>query len=59
MQTNIREITMLIGQHASLIEFGSGSSLKTRILLKFAGTILTPSETMTSFIRHFAPLVTR
>ncbi len=34
MRTHIGEITALIGPRASLIEFGSGSSLKTRILLK-------------------------
>lgn len=33
MQTNIEEIAELIGDQASLIEFGSGSSLKTRVLL--------------------------
>ena len=33
MYENIDEIANLIGQQASLIEFGSGSSLKTRILL--------------------------
>lgn len=34
MQSNIQELARLIGQQASLIEFGSGSSLKTRILLE-------------------------
>ncbi len=34
MRTHIGEITALIGPRASLIEFGSGSSLKTRILLE-------------------------
>jgi L-histidine N-alpha-methyltransferase len=34
MQTNIDEIATLIGEQASLIEFGSGSSLKTRTLLE-------------------------
>jgi len=34
MQDNIDEIVALIGEHASLIEFGSGSSSKTRILLE-------------------------
>lgn len=34
MRSHIREIAMLIGQQASLIEFGSGSSLKTGILLE-------------------------
>jgi L-histidine Nalpha-methyltransferase len=33
MQANIDEIAALIGAQASLIEFGSGSSLKTRVLL--------------------------
>jgi len=33
MRANIQEIANLIGQHASLIEFGSGSSLKTGVLL--------------------------
>jgi L-histidine N-alpha-methyltransferase len=33
MQDNIGEIASLVGKQASLIEFGSGSSLKTRILL--------------------------
>jgi len=33
MYTNIDEIAELVGEQASLIEFGSGSSLKTRILL--------------------------
>ncbi len=33
MQDNIGEIADLVGSEASLIEFGSGSSLKTRILL--------------------------
>ncbi len=34
MLANIGEITELVGTQASLIEFGSGSSSKTRILLK-------------------------
>lgn len=34
MRDNIAEIATLIGKQASLIEFGSGSSLKTRILLE-------------------------
>jgi dimethylhistidine N-methyltransferase len=34
MRDNIDEIVELIGPQASLIEFGSGSSLKTRILLE-------------------------
>ncbi len=34
MQDNIDEMVSLIGQQASLIEFGSGSSYKTRILLE-------------------------
>jgi dimethylhistidine N-methyltransferase len=34
MRNNIAEIATLIGPQASLIEFGSGSSLKTRILLE-------------------------
>jgi len=34
MQTNIEEIATLIGEKASLIEFGSGSSRKTLVLLK-------------------------
>ncbi len=34
MRDNIAEITALIGPQASLIEYGSGSSLKTRILLE-------------------------
>ena len=34
MRDNIAEIVELVGKQASLIEFGSGSSLKTRILLK-------------------------
>jgi dimethylhistidine N-methyltransferase len=34
MRHNIAEIVELVGKQASLIEFGSGSSLKTRILLK-------------------------
>ncbi len=33
MRANVEEIADLIGPQASLIEFGSGSSLKTRILL--------------------------
>ena len=33
MRDNIDEIAELVGKQASLIEFGSGSSLKTRILL--------------------------
>lgn len=33
MQANIDEIVSLVGRQASLIEFGSGSSMKTRILL--------------------------
>lgn len=33
MQDNIGEIASLVGKQASLIEFGSGSSLKTRVLL--------------------------
>ena len=34
MRDNIAEITAMVGKQASLIEFGSGSSLKTRILLE-------------------------
>jgi L-histidine Nalpha-methyltransferase len=34
MQDNIEEMADLVGRLASLIEFGSGSSLKTRILLE-------------------------
>jgi L-histidine N-alpha-methyltransferase len=34
MLDNINEIVGLVGKQASLIEFGSGSSLKTRVLLK-------------------------
>lgn len=34
MQANIEELARLIGPQASLIELGSGSSLKTRVLLK-------------------------
>ena len=34
MRDNVDEIADLIGDQASLIEFGSGSSLKTRILLE-------------------------
>ena len=34
MQDNIDEIASLVGRQASLIEFGSGSSMKTRILLE-------------------------
>jgi dimethylhistidine N-methyltransferase len=34
MRDNIAEITTMVGKQASLIEFGSGSSLKTRILLE-------------------------
>jgi L-histidine N-alpha-methyltransferase len=34
MRDNIDEIVALVGKQASLIEFGSGSSLKTRILLQ-------------------------
>ncbi len=34
MLANIDEIRSLVGKQASLIEFGSGSSLKTRILLE-------------------------
>jgi len=34
MRRHIDEIVTLVGPHASLIEFGSGSSLKTRILLE-------------------------
>jgi L-histidine N-alpha-methyltransferase len=34
MLGNIDEIVALVGEQASLIEFGSGSSLKTRVLLK-------------------------
>ena len=33
MRTYVDEMVELIGEQASLIEFGSGSSLKTRILL--------------------------
>lgn len=33
MQDNMDEIVTLVGKHASLIEFGSGSSRKTRALL--------------------------
>ncbi len=34
VRDNIAEISELVGKQASLIEFGSGSSLKTRILLE-------------------------
>jgi len=34
MRDNIGEIVELVGKQASLIEFGSGSSLKTRVLLE-------------------------
>ena len=34
MRDNIEEIVALVGKQASLIEFGSGSSLKTRVLLE-------------------------
>ncbi len=34
MQDNIAEIAELVGPHASLIEFGSGSSMKTHVLLQ-------------------------
>lgn len=34
MRSHIDEIVALVGKQASLIEFGSGSSLKTRILLE-------------------------
>ena len=34
MRDNIAEMVELVGKQASLIEFGSGSSLKTRILLE-------------------------
>ena len=34
MRANVGEIAGLVGKHASLIEFGSGSSLKTRVLLE-------------------------
>ena len=34
MRRNISEIVELVGKQASLIEFGSGSSVKTRILLE-------------------------
>ena len=34
MEANIDDITELLGPHALLVEFGSGSSLKTRILLE-------------------------
>ena len=34
MRANVEEIARLAGKHASLIEFGSGSSLKTRVLLE-------------------------
>jgi len=34
MQDNIAEIAALVGEQASLIEFGSGSSRKTRVLLE-------------------------
>ena len=34
MRTNIQQIAELVGQGASLIEFGSGSSVKTRLLLR-------------------------
>lgn len=33
MREHAREMAALIGQHAAIIEFGSGSSLKTRLLL--------------------------
>lgn len=34
MQNNMTEIRELVGKQASLIEFGSGSSMKTRLLLE-------------------------
>jgi len=39
MRANIDEIVTLAGKHASLIEFGSGSSLKTRVLLEHLDTL--------------------
>jgi len=35
MRDNIVEMVAIVGKQASLIEFGSGSSLKTRILLEY------------------------
>jgi dimethylhistidine N-methyltransferase len=34
MRAHVDDIAGLVGKHASLIEFGSGSSLKTRVLLE-------------------------
>ena len=34
MRDNIEDMVMMVGKQASLIEFGSGSSLKTRVLLE-------------------------
>ena len=34
MRDNIEDIVAMVGKQASLIEFGSGSSLKTRVLLE-------------------------
>jgi dimethylhistidine N-methyltransferase len=39
MQTNMHDIVELVGPQASLIEFGSGSSLKTHMLLKHLGRL--------------------
>ncbi len=39
MRAKVGEIAELVGKQASLIEFGSGSSLKTRILLQHLDTL--------------------
>ena len=39
MRDNIDEIVSLVGPSASLIEFGSGSSLKTRVLLEHLSSL--------------------
>ena len=39
LRDNVREIAGLVGPQASLIEFGSGSSLKTRVLLENLETL--------------------
>lgn len=56
MRDNIEEISKLVGKQASLIEFGSGSSLKTRILLEHLSELAAyvPVDISDEFLQHSA-----
>lgn len=56
MQDNIAEMAELVGEQASLIEFGSGSSIKTRILLDHLSELAAyvPVDISEEFLRESA-----